>query len=102
MMIVVRDIFQVKFGKAQDAISSWKDGKSLIRKLNGNGMEFRMLTDMAGGNYYTLILESEYGSLSEFEDSMSKISGNQEWKSWYQKFIPLAESGRREILNVVE
>lgn len=100
-MIVVRDIFQVKFGKAQDAIASWKDGKTLVKKLNGNGKEFRMLTDMAGGQYYTLVLEAEYESLAEFEDAMSKITGDKEWKSWYQKFVPLAESGRREILNVV-
>lgn len=101
-MIVVRDIFQVKFGKAQDAIASWKDGKSLISKINGNNRQFRILTDMAGENYYTLILESDYDSLSEYEEAMSKTTGNQEWKSWYQKFVPLAESGRREILNVVQ
>lgn len=101
-MIVVRDIFQVKFGKAQDAIASWKDGYDLIQKLGGNNRQYRMLTDMAGGNYYTLVLESEYKSLGEFEDTMAKVMGDQEWKSWYQKFVPLAESGRREILNVVQ
>lgn len=101
-MIVVRDIFQVKFGKAQDAIASWKEGFSLIKKAGGNNRDFRLLTDVVGGQYYTLVLESEFGSLAEFEDTMSKITGDKEWKSWYQKFTPLADSGRREILNVVD
>jgi hypothetical protein len=100
-MIVVRDIFQLKFGKARDAIASWKDGHNLIEKLNNNGNKFRLLTDFAGGQYYTLVMESEYESLSEFEEAMSKTMGDKEWKDWYQKFVPLAESGRREILNVV-
>lgn len=101
-MIVVRDIFQVKFGKAQDAISAIKQGTTLMKKLNGNGNEWRLLTDMAGGNFYTLVMESNFESLSEYEGTVAKIMANQEWKSWYQKFVPLAESGRREILNVVK
>jgi len=101
-MIVVRDIFQLKFGKAQDAIASWKEGQSLNKELGGNHREFRMLTDMAGSPYYTLILEAEYKSLAEFEEAMSQVMGNGEWKKWYQKFVPLAESGRREIFKVVE
>lgn len=101
-MIVVRDIFQVKFGKAQDAIAAWKKGHELIEKIDGNGMNTRLLTDVAGGNYYTLVMESEFGSLADYEASMARIIGNKDWKSWYQNFVPLAESGRREILNVVQ
>ena len=101
-MIVVRDIFQIKFGKARDAIASWKEGHKLIENLDGNGRKFRLLTDFAGGQYYTLVMESEYESLAEFEGEMAKIMGNKEWGNWYQKFVPLADSGRREILNVVQ
>ena len=101
-MIVVRDIFQVKFGKARDAISSWKEGHELIKKVNGNGTKYRLLTDFAGGQYYTLVMESEYKSLAEFEGTLSKIMGDKDWGNWYQKFVPLADSGRREILNVVD
>jgi hypothetical protein len=28
--------------------------------------------------------------------------GVEEWKVWYQKFVPLVESGYREIFTVVE
>ncbi len=27
--------------------------------------------------------------------------GSEEWKKWYQKFVPLVESGYREVFNVV-
>ena len=31
-----------------------------------------------------------------------KFGKAKEAKAWYQKFVPLAESGTREIYNVVE
>jgi len=100
-MIVVRDIFQVKFGKAQDAIAVWKEGNGMLQRMDKPDRKTRMLTDLAGGNYYTLILESDYDSLTEYEESMNGVMGNGEWKKWYQKFLPLAETGHREILKVV-
>jgi hypothetical protein len=100
-MIVSRDVFQVKFGEAQKAISVWKEGLDLFKKLGVKNNNWRMLTDFAGDNFYTLILESEYDSLADYEETMGKIMGNGDWKKWYQKFLPLADSGRREILKVV-
>jgi len=100
-MIVVRDIFQVKFGKAQEAIAAWQKGYPLIEKIDGNGKKTRLLTDLAGGNYYTLVMEREFKSLAEYETASSKIRDDKDWKSWYQQLVPFAESGRREILNIV-
>lgn len=101
-MIVVRDIFQIKFGKAREAIAVWKEGNDIMHPAESSGKKPRILTDFAGNNYYTLILEQEFDSLAEFEESMARISENGSWKSWYQKFLPLAESGHREILKLVE
>jgi hypothetical protein len=28
--------------------------------------------------------------------------GNDEWRAWYQKFLPLVDSGYREILTIVD
>ncbi len=101
-MIVVRDVFQMKFGKSREALDLWKEGQELISRADGTNREFRMLTDMIGGHFYTLVLEAEYESLTAYEAAISKIMGNGDWKKWYQKFVPLAESGSREIYNVVQ
>ncbi len=101
-MIIVRDIFQVKFGKAKDAIASWKKAAELIKRQDKKKRDLRILTDLVGANYYTLIVESQFDSLAEFESMAAGMGSVKEMNAWYQEFIPLVEGGRREILNVVQ
>ena len=97
-MIVVRNVFQVKFGKARDAVASMKEGIAIGRKV---GMNARILTDITGPAY-TVVLETTHENLADFENRSKDIMGSAEWKGWYQKFIPLVESGNREIFSIAE
>jgi hypothetical protein len=99
-MILVRDIFHLKFGKAKDAKAILSEAKDINKKYGFDNT--RALTDLVTGHSYTLILESEWGSLTDWEAAMKKGLGADEWQKWYQKFIPLCESASREILNIVE
>jgi len=54
------------------------------------------------GPFYTLVVESTYPGLADFEKSMKEMFAAKEWREWYQKMIPLVESGRREIYTIVE
>jgi len=98
-MILVRNIFQLKFGKAKEAKELWKDGAKILRKAGFSSL--RILTDLVG-TYYTFILESEYKSLTDYESAMQSESDSAEWRSFYPKFAALVESGKREILNIEE
>ena len=99
-MIVVRNVFQLKFGKAKDALALWKEGREIARRT-GSGEKMRAMTDLVGP-FYTLVMEEEFPSLADMErESQSEMSA-EEWKGWYQKFVPLVESGYREIFTVVE
>jgi hypothetical protein len=97
-MIVVRNIFQLKFGKAKDAIALAQESKELMKK-NGHAAP-RFMTDMTG-EFYTFIMEMSFDNLAEYERSTGDTMGSKEFSSWYQKFIPLVDSGRREIYSVV-
>ena len=97
-MIIVRNIFQLKFGKAKEAITLVKENQDFM-KNNGAG-NTRFMTDLTG-KFYTFIMESSYDSLATYENSASTTMGSKEFSSWYQKFIPLVESGHREIFNVI-
>ncbi len=33
---------------------------------------------------------------------MQSEIGAEEWKTWYQKFVPLVETGYREVFTLVE
>ncbi len=97
-MILVRDIFQLKFGKAREAMD-------LLRKNMGNVSKARntpdrFLTDLTG-QYYTLIMETHYENMTEYEQSMKDTFRSEEWRKGYQGFAELVESGRREIFTVV-
>jgi hypothetical protein len=100
-MLVVRNRFKVKFGKAREALAAMKEGLA-IQKRAGLDAPTRLLTDLTG-RHYTLVLEITVKNLGDLEATMPKIMGNPEWQATYQqKFAPLIESGHREIFTVVE
>jgi len=100
-MIVVRNVFQLEFGQAKEALSLWKDGmaKATAKGLIPGGV--RLLTDVTGPAY-TLVAEFTYESLAQFESVTQTAMKDPEWRAWYPKFIPLARSSYREILTIVE
>jgi len=98
-MIVVRNVFRLKFGKAKEAVELWKEGLTLSKRLGFKGKSSRVLTDMVG-QFYTVVFESTFESLSEFESAAKSLMGNSEWGAWYQKISAVTESGYREVFNI--
>jgi hypothetical protein len=99
-MILVKDIFQLKFGKAKEAKLLLSEARELNKKYGFT--KSRALTDLVTNRSYTLVLEGEWESLASWEEAMKKGMGDIEWQKWYQKFIPHVESAGREIYNIVE
>lgn len=99
-MIVVRNVFRLKFGKAKDAIQIWKEGLALSKRLGFPAKSSRVLTDLVG-DFYTLVFENTFESLSDFERVGKEIMGQAEWQTWYAKVNAVTESGYREIFNIV-
>jgi hypothetical protein len=101
-MILVRNIFRLKFGQAREAIAAWKNGLEIAERAGGGQGRYRLLTDLAGPDFYTLVLEGTYESLAEFEQSAQALMGMPEWRAWYPQVMALSEGGHREILTIVE
>ena len=100
-MVVVRNVFQLKFGHSKDAIAAWKEMIGLASSLNFGAKEMRLLTD-AVGPFYTVVFEVAFDSMGQYEESAKKMMGNPQWSEAYQKIIPHVESGYREIFNRVD
>ena len=98
-MIVVRDVFQLRFGKAREATALFQEGSRFLRRSEAV-KDIRLMTDLAGP-YYTLVLETAYDSLGEYEREMREGMTDPEWREWYARVTPLVESGRREIFTLV-
>jgi len=100
-MIIVRNVFQLKFGKAKEAVALWREGIETAKRKGHFTGDARLLTDVVGSSY-TLVVELPAESLAEYEASSQATMSDPDWRAWYPKFIPLAESGYREIFQVVE
>ena len=101
-MIVIRNVFRLKFGKAREAGALFKESIA-IQKRVGAGAEFstRLLTDVTGP-FYTVVMEVTAPSLSAFEAGAPQLMGDKEWQAVYQKIGALVDSGYREVFSVVE
>ena len=97
-MIVVRDIFQIKFGRMKEALESWKEMAKASPMPRENHP--RVLTDLTGP-YYTLVIEATFKNLADYESfSRKEMAGAGD--VYHKKFVPLVDSGRREIFTVAE
>ena len=101
-MILVRNVFRLKFGQAQEAVAAWKEGLAIAERSSVGAGRYRLLTDLVGPDFYTLVLEGTYGSLADFEQSSKALMAVPEWRAWYPKATALSEGGYREILNIVD
>ena len=100
-MILVRNVFRLKFGKAREATALLKEGIAIQKRLGGGEVPARLLSDVTGP-YYTFVLELTFPSLSALEAGAPKMMGDKEWQANYQKLVPLVDSGFREIFTIVE
>jgi len=47
-MIVVRNVFRVKFGQSKEAVALWKESFTLAKKIGFPAKSSRVLTDLVG------------------------------------------------------
>jgi hypothetical protein len=101
-MIVIRNVFRLKFGKAREAVALFKEGNAIQKRVGaGTAFPTRLLTDVTGP-FYTVVLEVTAPSLTAFEAGAPQLMADTDWHANYQKIAALVESGYREVFSVVE
>lgn len=99
-MILVRDIFQAKFGKIDELVALMKgmvegapaDTPPAFRKA-------RLLTDMSGP-FFTAVIETEFESMAEWEAAWTKLMSMQASADMNDRMNELVRSGRREFYRI--
>ncbi|HET9328408.1 MAG TPA: hypothetical protein VFQ05_16700 [Candidatus Eisenbacteria bacterium] len=101
-MLLVREIMYCKPGKVRPMVDKFA-AMSKIMEKSGMG-KMRVLTDLSGEQYWTLVAEMEVPTLQAFEDMMSgKGQSEQDLKEFdkiMQGYHDLVERGRREIYKI--
>ena len=94
-MIVVRGVFQAKYGKGDALVALFKE----IRESWPGEYADRILTDISGP-FFTVVVETEAESLANWERQRSEIFSKEGFGDWFARMTELVESGRREFYTI--
>ncbi|MCP4359824.1 MAG: hypothetical protein GY796_17590 [Chloroflexi bacterium] len=94
-MIVIYDVFQAKYGKGNALMALFKEAKEKWPIPYG----LRILTDLSG-SFFTVVTETEFDSLAAWEQATGEFNAMPEFGAWFERMMPLVESGRREFYNI--
>ena len=101
-MIVVREVFHCKPGKVRPLVEKFKSMSKLMEK--GGAGKMRLLTDVSGSRYWTLVAEMEVESLGKFESMMAgegmSDADNKQFEDLMKGYHELVENGHREFFKL--
>lgn len=98
-MILERNEFKLKYGKAREAIAIWKEILDASREMGKSAPPMRMLTDLSGPSY-TLILDMFLKDILDISPKNYVWITNEKYQELYQRFVPLCESSERTYFKV--
>lgn len=95
-MMIVRDVFQARFGKGDDLVALLKEARETWL---GQDVIGRILTD-ASGQFFTVVTETEVENLADWEQRAAREFAAPEFSDWFSRLAALVESGRREFYKI--
>ncbi len=95
-MIVVRNVFQAKYGRGDELVEVLAEGRELLSRY-GMG-SYRILTDLAGP-FFIVVMEQEIESLAAYEQTREGFS-DPDFGPWFARMTELVDSGSREFLTI--
>lgn len=98
-MVIERNIFYLKFGKAKESIDIWKKIMDEAKKSKMKYPEMRLLSDISG-SAYTLVLEMHIGSFTDVNSKNTVWATHPSFQELYQQFIPLCDRAHREYYKI--
>jgi hypothetical protein len=97
-MLVIREVLQCRPGKVRDLMHKFRGLCGIMQRL---GLPpFRLLTDLSGERFWTLVAEVEVPGVNEFLEAEKRLTADPEAGQIMAGYHDLVESGRREIYRV--
>ena len=98
-MILVRFVFQAKYGKAGEVVEDFKKATEMMQKILGSNVHVRILTDLSGP-FDTVVQEMEMESLAEWERLRTALFSDPEFQQSQAGSDPPFESGHLEFYTI--
>ena len=98
-MVLLRTVFQAKFGKADDLVAAFKSTTDMFTDEQMDALQPRILTDISG-TFDTVILETTHESLAAVEEFRKYIFAQQAASTEPNPMEGLIASGRNEYYTI--
>jgi hypothetical protein len=99
-MYVIREVLHCKPGKTRQMMEKFRSVSAALKEM---GQEpFRLLTDVTGEPFWTVIAEAKVEKVDDFFVFEQKLMANENVRKSMADYHDLVESGRREVLRVEE
>src|SRR3989304_5333509 len=99
-MIQVRDSFQIRFGKIDQAIDLFlRLPKEVPEVFQPAGARIELLSDISG-TMYTLREAMHFRSLEAWDESSQALFARPEFQEWFKDWKQFVEDGNREFFHV--
>jgi hypothetical protein len=95
-MILVRAIFQAKWGKANEVVAQLK---GMMRAPGAPQSGVRLLTDLSG-EFHTVVFETQFESLAEWEQARTRMFASPEMQASAAAVQDLVVSGRQDYYTI--
>jgi len=97
-MYVVREVVNCKPGKVRQMVEKFKAISSAMREMGHE--PFRLLTDVSGDPFWTLVAETNVEKIDDFFAMEQKLMSSESLRSAMAGYHDIVSSGRREIYRV--
>jgi hypothetical protein len=97
-MYVIREILHCKPGKVRQMVKNFKAISDALKDMGHEPL--RLLTDVTGEPFWTLVAEAQVETIDEFFAVEQKLMANEALRKAMGEYHDLIENGRREIYRV--
>lgn len=101
-MLLIREVFHCRPGKVRALVEKFQ-AMSKLSEQTGQGA-MRVMTDLAGERYWTVVAEMEVPSLEAFEKMMPGEGMDEKTQKEFERIMAdyhdLVDSGHREIYKI--
>ena len=98
-MIQVREAYQVRFGRIDQAVGHWMRLAKEQDKFPAVCTQFELLADLSG-DMFNLIVARHLDSIDAWEQTTAALATDSAYQEWFKPVSQLISDGHREYLRV--
>jgi len=97
-MYVIREVVRCKPGKVKQMLEKFRAISTALREMNQQPL--RLLTDVTGEPFWTLVAEASVEKIDDFFAAEQKLMANEALRKTMADYHDLIDGGRREIFRL--